>query len=54
MKAALFQYLLDNQNAGQIIIIENSIPKLDYRKANVIPFTKDIAQGRYGFLYDVR
>ena len=53
MKAALFQYLLDNQNAGQVIIIENSIPKLDYRKANVISFTKDIAQGRYGFLYDV-
>lgn len=54
MKAALFQYLLDNQNAGQIIIIENSIPKLDYSKANVISFTKDVAQGRYGFLYDVR
>ncbi len=53
MKAALFQYLLDNQNAGQIIIIENSIPKLDYSKANVISFTKDVAQGRYGFLYDV-
>lgn len=54
MKAGLFQYLLDNQNAGQIIIIENNIPKLDYSKANVISFTKDIAQGRYGFLYDVR
>ena len=54
MKTALFKYLLDNQNYGQVIIIENNVPKLDYSKANVIAFTKDEAQGRYGFLNDVR
>lgn len=54
MKAALFQYLLDNQDFGQIIIIENNIPELDYSKANVIAFTKDETQGRYGFLNGVR
>lgn len=54
MKAALFQYLLDNQDIGQIIIIENDIPDLDYSNANVIRFTKDETQGRYGFLNEVR
>jgi len=54
MKSALFQYLLNNQNIGQIIIIENNIPELDYSKANVIFFTKDTTQGRYGFLNGVR
>ena len=54
MKAALFRYLLDNQDFGQVIIIENNIPDLDYSKANVIPFTKDTTYGHYGFLNGVR
>lgn len=54
MKAALFQYLLDHQEHGQVIIIENDIPKLDYGAANVIRFTKDVQKGRYGFLNGVR
>jgi hypothetical protein len=54
MKAALFQYLLDHQEFGQVIIIENDIPSLNYDEANVIRFTKDIHQGRYGFLNGVR
>jgi len=54
MKAALFQYLLDNQSHGQVIIVENDIPDLDYSSANVIQFTKDESYGRYGFLNGVR
>lgn len=54
MKSALFQYMLNNQNNGQIIIIENDIPDIDYSNTNVIRFTKDKAQGRYGFLNGVR
>jgi len=54
MKAALFQYLIDNQDHGQVIIAENDIPKLDYSKANIIRFTKDDEDGRYGFLNGVR
>jgi hypothetical protein len=54
MKAALFQYLLDNQAHGQVIIVENDIPDLDYSNANVIQFTKDESYGRYGFLNGVR
>ena len=53
MKAALFQYLLDNQSHGQVIIVENDIPDLDYNSANVIQFTKDKSYGRYGFLNSV-
>jgi len=54
MKAALFQYLLNNQNYGQTIITENNIPDLNYSKANVIIFTKDTTYGRYGLLNGVR
>lgn len=54
MKSALFQYLLDHQEHGQVIIVENNIPKLDYDNANVVRFTKDIHHGRYGFLNGVR
>lgn len=54
MKSGLFQYMLNNQFNGQIIIIENNIPELDYSNANIIKFTKDPTKGRYGFLNDVR
>lgn len=53
MKLSLFKYLLENQNDGQIIIIENEIPNLDYSEANLIHFTKDVNNGRYGLLYGV-
>lgn len=54
MKSSLFRYLLANQDYGQIIIIENDIPDMDYGAANVIRFTMDENEGRYGFLLDVR
>lgn len=54
MKSALFTYLLCHQSEGQIIIIENDIPPLNYEKANVIRFTKDPENGRYGLLESVQ
>lgn len=54
MKSALFTYLLNHQKDGQIIVIENDIPPLEYEKANVIRFTKDAENGRYGLLYGVQ
>ena len=58
MRAALFNFFINHQNDGQIIILENirHIPKLDYEKygANVITFTKGLEPGRYGFLLDVQ
>lgn len=55
MRTALFQYLLDNQKDGQIIIIENEIPSLDYERegATVHYFTQGKSEGRYGFLHGV-
>ncbi|MGY3718138.1 hypothetical protein ACWE42_21720, partial [Sutcliffiella cohnii] len=34
-------HLIENQNNGQVIIIENEIPQLDYSNANLIHFTKE-------------
>jgi len=53
MKTALFEYLTDHQQIGQIIIVENEIPNIDYCNANVIEFTKHKNNGKYGFLYGV-
>lgn len=53
MKKSLFRYMLNNQQNGQTIIIENEIPKLDYTHANLIHFTKDPNIGRYGLLHGI-
>jgi len=50
MKQALFQYLINHCGENQIIIAENEIPsEVDYSNANLIEFTKDKNEGRYGF-----
>lgn len=53
MKTALFRHLLEKQSEGQVIIIENDIPELDYESNGVKPiiFTGGKEAGRYGFLY---
>jgi hypothetical protein len=53
MRAGLFRYLLENQDLGQVIVIENDIPELDYENYGVAPieFTGGKKTGRYGFLY---
>lgn len=62
MRTSLFEYLLDHQSDGQMIIVENKkdLPALDYevRGAKMIEFTHDrypstYSEHRYGFLYDV-
>lgn len=57
MRTALFRYFMNNQDEGQIIVVENleHIPKLDYEAsgAKVITFTKGRFEGRYGFLEGV-
>jgi len=55
MKSGLFRYMMEHQENGQVIVAENDIPPLNYEgKANVIRFTKDDNEGRYGFLMDIR
>ena len=53
MKSALFRYLLETQGDGQVLVIENEIPDLDYAAYGVEPirFTGGKSEGRYGFLY---
>jgi len=62
MRTALFQYFLDHQSNGQIIVVENTknLPDLDYEAngAKVIEFTHNkykskYKENRYGFLHDV-
>jgi len=53
MKSALFRYLLETQNYGQVLVIENEIPEIDYQAYGVTPqyFTGGKSEGRYGFLH---
>lgn len=61
MRTALFQYFIDSQSNGQMIVVENTkdLPDLDYigGGAKVIEFTHDKYESkyesRYGFLHDV-
>ncbi|WP_213360110.1 hypothetical protein [Enterococcus gallinarum] len=62
MKYGLFNYLLNHQHNGQVIVIENtnSLPDLPYeeRGAKVVEFTHDkyqsrFSESRYGFLHGV-
>jgi hypothetical protein len=54
MKESLFQYLIDNQNSGQTIIVETEIPNMNYDGINIIKFTHTADDGRYGLLNGVR
>ena len=53
MRNTLFENIIDNQKEIQTIVVENEIPNIDYKNANIIHFTKEKNNGRYGFLLDV-
>lgn len=53
MRNTLFENIVDNQKEIQTIVIENEIPEINYKDANIIHFTKEKNNGRYGFLLDV-
>lgn len=53
MRNTLFENIVDNQKGIQTIVIENEIPEINYKDANIIHFTKEKKNGRYGFLLDV-
>ncbi len=58
MRTSLFNYFINHQDEGQLIIVENleHIPHLDYENAGatMITFTKGKMEGRYGFLDGIR
>jgi predicted nucleic acid-binding Zn-ribbon protein len=53
MRTAFFRYLLETQEDGQVLVIENEIPEMNYANYGVNPiyFTGGKTPGRYGFLY---
>lgn len=53
MRNGLFENLVSQDNALQLIIVENEIPSIDYKGSNLIHFTKNREEGRYGFLKGV-
>lgn len=53
MRNTLFENIISNQNGIQTIVIENEIPDIAYEGVNIIHFTKETDNGRYGFLMDV-
>lgn len=53
MRNTLFENIVDNQKGIQTIVIENEIPEINYKDANIIHFTKEKNNGRYGLLLDV-
>lgn len=50
MRNGLFEYLVKHQDFGQVIIIENSIPDIDYDGAKRHMYTHLENEGRYGLL----
>ena len=53
MRCGLFNYIKMCSTVGQTILIENDIPEIDYSGVNLVEFTKDETNGRYGFLLEV-
>lgn len=53
MRYGLFENIIKDQNGIQTVIVENEIPDIDYKNANIIHFTKEKNNGRYGFLIDI-
>jgi hypothetical protein len=50
MKNGLYQFFANNQQYGQVIFFENEIAEIDLPGVNLIEFSKDMNEGRYGFL----
>lgn len=53
MRTGLFKYIATKTKGIQVIVAENEIPDIDYKNAKIIKFTKELNDGRYGFLADV-
>lgn len=55
MRTSLFSYMIQNCGENQLIIAENELPPdVDYSGVNLIEFSMDETEGRYGFLLDVK
>ena len=52
MRKGLFEYFINNQVEGQMIVVENSVslPDINYGNVNITNFTNN---SRNGFLIDL-
>ena len=50
MRGSLFKYMIEHEDNRQTIVLEDDIPSLDYSSANLIHFTKNPAEGRFGLI----
>lgn len=50
MRGGLFQYMIDHEKDRQTIILENQIPSLEYKNANLLYFSRTPGKGRYGLI----
>jgi hypothetical protein len=50
MRGALFKYMVEHESDRQTIVLENTIPAIDYKDANLIHFTRTVGDGRYGLI----
>ncbi|MGV3125765.1 hypothetical protein ACEE74_01615 [Streptococcus orisratti] len=48
MQIRLFNYFIQSEDDGQLIVVENSrnLPRIPYDKVNLIEFTKNDENGR--------
>lgn len=53
MKKGLFEYFVSHSQDRQMIVVENYIPDIDYKDANIIQFTKS-DEDRYGLIEGYR
>jgi len=53
MKNGLYRFLLNNQQYGQVILFENDIAEIPLPDVKLHMFTKDMNEGRFGFLEGV-
>ena len=52
MKIELMNAFMDDSFERQTIIVENTIPEINYSQANLIKFTQERNNGRYGFIIE--
>ena len=52
MKIELMNAFMDDSFERQTIIVENTIPEINYSQANLIKFTQEKNNGRYGFIIE--
>ena len=55
MQSRLFNYFIQSEDDGQLIVVENSrnLPRIPYDKVNLIEFTKNDENGRQDFLNSI-